>query len=828
MVHESGTGKHGGNIKRRDMLKVFSVVPAALVPVGALAAGEMKASRSGRGSQKAVRIEAANEVTSSPVVADVIPGLRKALSELGYHLTERTDVEAAPIHLVLTGNSAQASESVNVAQNFTWEPLPEGGGAPGGTLTAAAPLSLEAGILWLTDRVACEEKIPTEAHKAVRAFTRSLAYLSTNTQGNNQHGVGDLDNFRRDALVVARLGATDVVVSGTNRVMIWDPASRLQAEQYRKLIQGVTEVAHELGLGLLLYGDELIYQPAWLKTRGARLSTSDPKLWQALASKYRQVLTALPGIDGIMTRTGEVIPWPGVKAFDLIHDRGDHSERDIVDNYREYLQTLYGVIVGEFGKTYVHRTWVTNNYEQASVAEIYKEIFNSQLPTAKFFAAIKLTLCDQWEWQPLNPTFGVTPHATIATIETNRCTSPILDYAVPFYQSGMQWARDQKAVGLLGGVSPDQLKQDVSDSTINESVGYCIWRLSWTPNEDIHSIQGDWAKRRLGSAAAGQVADILVSLGDVVRDCWYLRPLADLQWNPQVLFGGSHFEVKGNPLFDRGAGQDRFLRWAYLTCKPWLRETMSQVGDGVWRYDQVLSQLSRVAPLLSDPKVGNAWQERIWRVREAFNMYRAYVQTFLICHAYRDTPTEALRNELAYRLAELKKTLAAYEKEPGHFRLRAIRIFVDIADRTLANREALERYMAEAPTPEEIDAKLRASETRDSALANSCPSATTFLSWAGGVDGEEILVLRGKKLIDEHQTGNYAHNIHYQIHQPIPERPLRYFLDRHAGRGWTVLLQTPSAANNWTAKIYVSDPQPSEDVYRFDLKGTESCEVPAH
>lgn len=820
---ESGGGKYGGRIKRRDMLKVFSVVPAALVPAGALAAGEMKTSQGDGGLQKVVRIEASNEIASLPVVADVLPDLRKGLSDHGYHLTQRTDIAAAPIRLVLTGNPEHARESVKVAENFVWEPLH----GSGGSLIAPDPLSLEAGILWLTDRVACEGKIPTKAHKAERAFTQWLAYLSTDTQGNDQRATGTgLDDFRRNALVAARMGATDVVVRDTNRIMIWDSASRPQAEQYRKLIKGVTGVAHDLGLGLFLYGDELIYQPAWLKEQGARLSTSDPKLWQALASKYRQVLTALPDIDGIMTRTGEIIPWPGVEPFDLIHNRGDHSERGIVDNYREFLKTVYGVVVGEFGKTYAHRTWSTSNYEQSSVPQVYNEIFSVQPPAANFFSIIKLTLCDQWEWQPLNPTFGVTPQATLATIETGRCTSPILDYAVPFYQSGMQWARDQGSVGLLAGVSPGQLKQDVSDSTIDESVAYCLWRLAWTPNADSHLILKDWAKRRLGSAAAEQVADILPSLGKIVRDCWYLQPFVDLQWNPQVLFGGTHFVVKGNPIFDRGAGQDRFLRWAYLTCKPWLRETMSQVSDGVWRYDQVLSRMHQITPVLKDPKVGKAWEERIWRVREAFNTYRAYVQTFLICYAYRDTPTKALRNEFAYRLADLKKTLSAYVREPGHFRVRAIRIFIDIADRALANPEALNRYLAEAPTPEEIDAKLKANEARDRALAKRCPSATTYFSWEGSVDGAEILVIRGKNLIDEHQTGNQAHNIHYQIHRPIPERPLTYFLVRHAGRGWTTILQTPSAENNWTAKIYVSDPQPSEDAYRFDLKGTESCDGP--
>jgi hypothetical protein len=259
-----------------------------------------------------------------------------------------------------------------------------------------------------------------------------------------------------------------------------------------------------------------------------------------------------------------------------------------------------------------------------------------------------------------------------------------------------------------------------------------------------------------------------------------------------------------------------------------MRETMSEVAQGVPRYDQILQQWNQVQPLLTDQAVGEAWEQRIRRAKEAQNVYSAYVQTFLICYAYRDTPTPALRDELVSRLSSLKKTLAAYQKEPDHFQIRAIQVFIDIADRTLVNREALERYLAGAPTPEEINQKLKAAEAHDSEMGKRCPSAKTFLSWNGAVDGRDVLILQGNKLTDDRRLGNDPHNVQMKIHQPFPKRPLTYFIDRHAGRGWTVLLQSPSAANDWTAKIYVDDPQPSEDVYRFDLKGAENCAVAPH
>src|SRR5665213_3646962 len=116
-------------------------------------------------AQTVVRIEATNQVASQPVVADVIPDLRKALSDQGYRLGQSTDLEdlnVARIRLVLNANALRGEDSANVPESFDWSPSSVSGETSGGTLSAATPLSLEAGILWLTDRVACTGKIPAQ------------------------------------------------------------------------------------------------------------------------------------------------------------------------------------------------------------------------------------------------------------------------------------------------------------------------------------------------------------------------------------------------------------------------------------------------------------------------------------------------------------------------------------------------------------------------------------------------------------------------------------------------------------------------------------------
>ena len=52
-MSENENGKHKGTIKRRDMLKVFSALPAALIPLGTAVAAEQKTSRSAAAAKAA-------------------------------------------------------------------------------------------------------------------------------------------------------------------------------------------------------------------------------------------------------------------------------------------------------------------------------------------------------------------------------------------------------------------------------------------------------------------------------------------------------------------------------------------------------------------------------------------------------------------------------------------------------------------------------------------------------------------------------------------------------------------------------------------------------
>ena len=57
----------------------------------------------------------------------------------------------------------------------------------------------------------------------------------------------------------------------------------------------------------------------------------------------------------------------------------------------------------------------------------------------------------------------------------------------------------------------------------------------------------------------------------------------------------------------------------------------------------------------------------------------------------------------------------------------------------------------------------------------------------------------------------------YTLRSPLPQRPVTVQLNKLQGRGKVVLSQQPSAANNYTVRVYIEDNQASNDFYEFEL-----------
>ncbi len=688
------------------------------------------------------------------------------------------------------------------------------------SVQGASPLGLFSGICWLTDRIKTTGQFPNQNVSISPAFQRHFIYISPPSE---DLGIPNSEQFEQvykrtqENLIEAALyGATDILVYGRNK-LVWfedklpEKISLLRSA-YRKLI----ELAHNLGLRVILVGDELIYHPEWLRFMDAQLCTQDQQLWKLLGSKFANVLSALPETDGILVRTGEVIPKGEYKSFDLVHHRCEKEQRSFELIYQQIIQTVHQVVCEEFGKEYIHRTWVTSSHEQHSIEDVFQRIFTEEIPTDNLIVSIKLTRTDQWQFQQLNPTFGLSPHQTNVEIETSRFQrpgSPIIDFAAERIASGMQFALHRGAKSLSNGIA-------THGSIPLDAANYMIWRFSWNPDANVREITRDWATSRFGRTHAYEIADIFLSLDKAVRNAWYVRPLALRHWNPRPHVYIDRFVLKGNPIWDRGAGHDRFLYELYLQAKPWIADTQEEMTLGIRIWEEARDDFLRIAADLENQEAVNKVSHDLTRGAFVLRLNQAYMNAIFACYAYRENPSSQKLQFLKKKIEDLEHALHDHENNDGFYGTKAIHVFLSIAERIQENLTQAEVELKNAPAQDEIRNMIRETAKKDNEFLKNHPNARSVFRWSGTVDGRDILYVNEKGCHIEHLVADPASNIHQKIIPPFPTSGT-YVLKRIKGRGYVYLLEAPSPENNMTAKIYIDDPLPSSDVHELEL-----CVVP--
>ena len=438
-------------------------------------------------------------------------------------------------------------------QTFAIESRVEGD-KPITRVTAEGVLGAAYGLFRVADRIRTRQPWPPADERCQPAFPQRFcgAGFRVLTYGegtpDREATLRALEGSVTQFDAALAMGATTALVMHTDDLVDWGvPQFAEKTAVAREAFTELLREAHARRLRVYAMGDEFLYVREWLERTGAKLSTDDPALWEAMKSKYRGVLAALPELDGIATRTGEVIPKGDILAWDIIHTGEDRS---LEASYRRFLQAMHEVVVGEFGRQYFHRTWMVNVWEQASVPEIYARTFEG-LPTNDFMVSIKATTGDQWEWQPLNPTFGQAEHATAVQIETlaragllhrparlrRRVRSGCCGMGAGAGREGLLLRNERPlAAALGGGNGVRHLAAGVEPVPAGADAGR---RLGYAP----------WS----GPNLAERVADILLDTDDVYRDGFHIRGMALNTWEPlrHVRKGWVCF---GNPFFDDGKG----------------------------------------------------------------------------------------------------------------------------------------------------------------------------------------------------------------------------------------------------------------------------------
>ncbi len=705
-------------------------------------------------------------------------------------------------------------------------------GEGGKTITsiiADGVLGAAYGLIWLADRLRTGHTWPPEDADCRPLYPQRFGFLHLSfvpqdeppyvdmerSKGRIQHAIRQLD-------YVLLSGGTGAIFYDTQYLIPWDdPKYGPRSAACRELLAELIDASHARRLRIYPMGDEFLYLPDWFKRTGATFSTDDPKLWEALKSKYRGLLKELPEIDGVLTRVGEVIPRGDIMAWDIIHTGEDRS---LEGNYRRFIKAMYDVVVDEFDRHYIHRTWMVNTSEQASVPWVYERTFTSEIPTDKILISIKLTTGDQWEWQPINPTFGLTPHDNIAQVETGRAQdyfSGPPDIAVEFVQAGLEWALEHGAMAtMINNRAP-------WEENLFSCMEYVAWRLAWDPYQPLREIVADWVSATVGPEIAERVADMILDLDDIYRDGFHVRGASYHTWEP-LRHVRTGWICKGNPYLDRGRGQHRFLRDHYLMAKPELELALRMMDEHTARYDRWLDSYRTWVKELPDPDRGRWLDVILARGRDALHINLAYVTAFLRYFDYEDNTDELHRERAVEAVHELEEELKGFRSRSllskssfmAADNVQGIVEFLRFAKLGLEDVDRLKEQMANAPDEEEMQRIIEEAKKRDESLIEQNPDALLFARWKGIIDGRDLFRIDVDKGVCtiEHLLGDSASGREFDI-APRPSGPGRYAVKLVEGqeRGWGYIVEQPSDENGNLLLLLMNDDLPGYGPYEVHI-----------
>lgn len=696
--------------------------------------------------------------------------------------------------------------------------------AEGATLTASTPLGAGYGLCRMAWLCRVEGAFPPADRREAPVLPHRLYSAGGAPRVTYEGPAAEPDDiaetverFRKELGHAVRLGYNRLVLLGLEHYVPWDdPHYGPRAERYRAHLLAMIAEAHSCGLEVLLGGDEAVYLPSDLETRGASPSVKDPLFWEALQDKYRRLLTALPELDGVVTRTGEQQPALDFRHIDIVYSRETSPDPRMEERYTQFLKSVHGVVAGEFGKLYVHRTWAVGDWGHHSVPEIYTRSLTDDVPTENFIASIKATKQDQWFYGvAFNPTFGLTPHTTIVEGELHNQYhggGTLLDYPGRWLAAAMAYAR-------LGGAQGIFARQNDPEETTPSAILHLFSRLGWEDKPDTARITREWAAHRYGSAAAESAANLFLDSAAAIEKGYYLRPLLTVGWNPIPLIRTNQFVAQGNALFDSGRGHDEFLRRHYLMCKPFFEETYAEIGEGADRMERMGSDFVAIRDRIDSAEAAADLEQLILHSRSALALVRDYYRTMLSYGAYSENHSPENRDRLERDSEGLAASLDSYRAEYDYYRTAGAEILMELAKRSLEDPESARKVLEEAPTPEALRARF--DRIRDECIARLSElgdRARRVLSWRGTVDFRILIHAKGTEVRYEILRGMAVGSPTVEFDRPIPEEK---------GGEWLVkpidvpavaaVLSPPAPENDFTLTLFVENPTPGSAHFAFEL-----------
>jgi len=595
---------------------------------------------------------------------------------------------------------------------------------------------------------------------------------------------------------------------------------RAENQKHRARTGELAEYAHSLHMKFMSFGTEFTYHPSLLAEFGTTLSPSDPRFWDAVRAKFRRLLQAVPELDGVATFTGEEQSyWGDYKTFDVMHD-GKGCDWSLAKRYRTFVKAVWDVVAGEFDKDLLHRTWITNAYEQQSQPEVYRRIFTDDVPTRNLYLIPSFTQNDRWWYQPYNPTFNLTPHNMMAVFETmdyHAGANVFPTYPGTYFQAGLESIRRARNSNLKGASLDLPAKEGWDTRSLT---AYTVARLTWDHKQDPKDIAADYCAITFGESLAEAMAEICLLSPAAYKYGLYIEPVAYGAFSslPHIRVGS--FVAEGYPSIDGGKEHLEFLRGIYLRCKPWLPQTLTYLDHGLDVANTMEKRYAAVKPLVSDRRLAAEVENSLRLTRLLIQTNNRYAKAFFAYFQYLAEPTEANRQALRRLFEELTTARKDFVETPGYdYRLFGVDQLLKNVRQALEDLQRAKRTLARAPSSEEIEQTVKQQQRRYRELLRTHANrAEKILYWEGRVDGRDILSVRGDDLEIEHLRWDpiYFHN--HTFAKPLPRRAGTVVPeDIESEPMHPFILEQPSEKNNYTAKVYLYDVPGGAHWVKFNL-----------
>ncbi len=744
-----------------------------------------------------------------------------ATEGLAHGIVIRTGTQSSSLqtHRIVVGSAGRNPTAANLQREGTF--LPQGVKKPEGfeifTVTEEGAKTVWVsggsvagdvyGLYWVWDRIRAFGHIPDINVKREPVLDHRYTRIPVRSKADIERAL--------------RYGLNLVFGENPLRLVPWNTEpERTENGAYRETTRELAEYAHRLGLKFMTFGTDFTYHPSLLEEFGATLDPEDPRFWEAVQAKYRRLLKAMPELDGVGTFIAdEQRYWGEYRTFDVVHGGGE-GDWSPAKRHRTFVTKVWEVVVGEFDKLLLHRTWAPNAFEQQAQPAVYESIFTDEVPSKNLYLIPSFTQNDRWFFQSYNPTINRTPHRTMVVCENldyHAGGNLFPTYPGPYFQAGLQTMLDTSSSNLVG-VSLDLPGHE--DWRTRSLTAYTVARLSWNHHEDVETIARDFCAIHFGPEAATGMAEILLMSPVAYKYGLYIEPAAYGQFNslPHIRVG--QFVARGYPSIDGGKEHIEFLRNLYLRCKPWIPETLAYLDHGQATVERMLEQLQRTRDKIAKEEVAEDIVEALETTQILIRTNNRYVKTFFAYFQYREDPSDENRLALKNLDADLRATRDQFVKSPGYgYQMFGVdQLLINVRE-ALEDLSQAETNLVEAPSSDEIERFVEEEQKRYvEVLKEHVDETVHLLTWRGKIDGRDLLRIRGSEVEVEHLRWDGPSVEKSEVHAPLPRKGGTVLPKRIGTRdAHPFVLEQPSEENLYTAEIYLYDIPSGGDWWEFEL-----------